>query len=134
MPQLNAYLTFGGNCREAMNYYKDCLGGELTFMVVKDTPLAGQMPPQYHDQILHSVLKTDAFEIMATDMTPETLTEGSSIHLCLVYNDETEARNMWEKLADGGNVKQPFSEMFFGWIGTFTDKFGKHWIIECNKN
>jgi uncharacterized glyoxalase superfamily protein PhnB len=26
MTQMNSYLTFNGNCREAMHFYKDCLG------------------------------------------------------------------------------------------------------------
>jgi PhnB protein len=34
MTEINPYLNFNGSCREAMNFYKECLGGELTLMAV----------------------------------------------------------------------------------------------------
>ena len=56
MTQINAYLTFSGNCREAMNFYKSCLGGELTLQTIGESPLGDKMPPQMKDSILHSTL------------------------------------------------------------------------------
>lgn len=133
MVRLNPYLNFTGNCREAMTFYKECLGGELNFMVVGESPVATQVPPQYKDQILHSVLKLDAFEIMGSDMTPETIVNGNSNHLCLICSSEEELRSVWDKLSAGGKINQPLHEMFFGLLGTFTDKFGKRWLLEFDK-
>jgi len=132
MARLNPYLTFNGNCREAMNFYKECLGGELSLTVVRDSPAASQVPPQMQDQLLHSLLKTAEFEIMATDMQPEALNEGNAVHLCLICKTEEELQNLWNKLSAGGKINQPLHKMFFGFIGTFTDKFGKSWILECD--
>ena len=132
MARLNPYLTFNGNCKAAMNFYKECLGGELTLMVVGDSPVANQMPPQYKDQILHASLKTDELELMGTDMQPETLNEGNAVHLCLVCKSEEELKSLWDKLSAGGTIQQPLHEMFFGQIGTFTDQFKKSWILECD--
>ncbi len=115
MPTINPYLTFNGNSCEAMNFYKECLGGEVDFIV------------------LHSSLKTAELEIMATDMQPEKFIQGNSDHLCLVFKKEEEMRSLFDKLSAGGKVKQPINMMFFGLIGTLTDKFGKHWILECDK-
>lgn len=133
MAKLNPYLTFSGNCREAMNYYKQCLGGELSFIVVGESPIASQVPPSIKDHILHSSLKTDELELMATDMQPESLNEGNTVHLCLSCKTEEETRSLFDKLSEEGKVNQPLHEMFFGLIGTVTDKFGKHWILECDK-
>ncbi len=116
--QVNPYLTFNGNCREAMNFYKECLGGELSFIVAGESPVADQMPPSMKDLILHSSLKTDELELMATDMQPETLREGNAVHMCLVCNTEEETRGLFEKLSAGGKVNQPLHAMFFGLIGT----------------
>jgi PhnB protein len=132
MPTLKPYLTFNGNCREAMSFYKECLGGELTLMVVGESPVADQMPLKYKDQVLHSSLKTDELEMMATDMQPESLNEGNAVHLCLVCKTEEELKSLWDKLSAGGKIKQPLHKMFFGLIGTITDKFGKNWILECD--
>lgn len=133
MPDLSPYLTFDNNCREAMQYYQECLGGELTLMPVSETPVAGQMPPHMKDAIMHSSLKTANFEIMATDMKPEVLKEGNDMHLCLICKSEEEIHSLFEKLSAGGKVLQPLSKMFFGLIGTLQDKFGKRWILELDK-
>lgn len=133
MARLNPYLSFNGNCREAMNFYKDCLGGQVNFMTVGDSPIAGQMPPSLKDAILHSTLKTDDLELMATDMTRESLTDGNTVHLCLVCKNEAEIRLLFEKLSAGGKVNQPLNEMFFGLIGELTDKYHKTWILELDK-
>jgi len=133
MPNLNPYLTFNGNCREAMTFYKECLGGELTLMVVGESPVADQMPPQFKDQILHSSLKTKDMEFMGSDMQPEKLLEGNAVHLCLTCNTEEETRSLYDKLAEDGKARQPVHEMFFGLIGALTDKFGKQWMVVCNK-
>ena len=34
--RLNPYLAFGGDCEEALNFYKECLGGKIT-MPLQDT-------------------------------------------------------------------------------------------------
>ena len=132
MPQLNPYLTFNNNCKEAMIFYKECLGGELTLMAVGESPVADQVPAEVQDSILHSSLKTKDFEIMASDMAPEALNEGNAVHLCLIYKNEEETRNMFDKLSAGGKVTEPLNKMFFGLIGSFTDKFGKRWMMECD--
>lgn len=134
MATLNPYLTFNGNCNEAMNFYKEVLGGELSVMIAGDSPVASQMPPQYHSQVLHSQLKTDGIEIMATDMVPNGYNDGNTVHLCLICKNENEARSLYQKLSDGGEVVQPLNEMFFGLIGTLKDKYGKYWMVECDKN
>src|SRR5215208_1642296 len=133
MAQLKPYLNFHGKCREAMNFYKGIFGGELSILLAGDSPVADQMPPQYHSGVLHSSLKTPDFEIMATDMTPVQPIEGNTVNLCLVCKTEEETHRLFDKLSAGGKVVQPLNEMWFGWIGTLTDKFGKHWMLECDK-
>jgi PhnB protein len=133
MAKLNPYLTFNGNCKEAMTFYKAIFGGELSLMTAGESPVASQMPPKYHDSILHSSLKTDDFEIFATDMVPGAFNEGNTMHLCLVCKSENEIHSLFEKLSAGGKVNQPVSPMFFGLLGDLTDKFGKSWVLEFDK-
>ena len=133
MPRLNPYLTFNGNCKEAMNFYKEQLGGELTLTIVGESHVADHVPPAIKDQILHALLKTDGFELMATDMRPEELAIGNDVQLCLICKTEEETRDLFDKLSAGGKVNQALHEMFFGLIGALTDKFGKRWLLECDK-
>src|SRR5262245_28899693 len=122
MATLNPYLTFSGNCREAMTYYNSILGGELNFIVVGESLVADQVPPAFKAQLLHSSLKTYDLELMATDMQPEAVQGGNDVHLALICKSETETRDLFEKLSAGGRVKQPLMEMFFGLIGSVTDR------------
>ena len=43
--KLNPYLTFGGNAREAMEFYNAAFGGELTLQTYKEMNMA-QSPDQ----------------------------------------------------------------------------------------
>jgi PhnB protein len=42
MAQVNPYINFNGKCREAMDFYKDCIGGDLMIMPVAGSPLEAQ--------------------------------------------------------------------------------------------
>ena len=133
MAAFNTYLTFHGNCAADIQFYKEIFGGEFDLQLVGNSPMAGQMPDKYREQVLHSTLKTDDFEIMATDMVPGGFTEGNTVHMALIGKHKEEIQSLFALLAAVATVNQPISEMCFGWIGTLTGKFGKRWLLECNK-
>jgi PhnB protein len=136
MAQLNPYLNFDNNCREAMNFYKDCLGGELSLQTVGESPvMAAQMPPQMKDCILHSALTSGDMIIMASDLSREKRVEGNTVHLCVNCNSENELNSFFSKLSAGGKVTEPVADMPWGAkYGALTDKYGKHWIFNFQKN
>ena len=135
MARINPYLNFNDNCREAMNFYKDCLGGELTIMTAGESPMAGQMPPSMKDSIFHASLKIGANMLMGSDMRRKQLTDGDTVSLSLNCNSEDEQDKFFKSLSAGGSVNEPLGEMPDGArIGVLTDKFGKHWIVYFNKN
>ena len=135
MTQINSYLTFSGNCREAMTFYKDCLGGELTLQTIGESPMAGQMPPKMKDCILHSTLEKGPLVMMGTDCVPEPgLIKGNSVTLSLNCSSEEEIRNYFERLSAGGRVTHPIEDTFWGALfGGFTDKYGNHWLLNYTK-
>lgn len=132
MATLNPYINFQGRCIEAMNVYKDLFGGELTIQKAGDSPAKDQLPKEMHDQVLHSHLKSTGIEIMGTDMTMGPLTNGNTVYLALMCANEAELRKFFDTLAQGGKVEQPLQKAFFGWYGALEDKFGKHWMFQCN--
>ncbi|HWZ21759.1 MAG TPA: hypothetical protein VNW06_03850, partial [Cytophagaceae bacterium] len=71
MMAIHSYLTFNGNCREAMVFYKNCLGGELYLQTIGESPVAEKMPEKIKNYILHSTLTKDSFVLMASDMVEE---------------------------------------------------------------
>ena len=136
MTQINSYLTFSGNCREAMTFYKECLGGELVLQTIGDSPMADKMPPKMKDCILHSTLINGAVTIMASDMVSENgLIKGNSVSLMLNCSSEEEIRNCYISLSEGGEANHQLEHTFFGALfGDLTDKFGNHWLLHFDKN
>lgn len=136
MKQINTYFTFSGNCREAMSFYKQCLGGELMLQTIGDSPMAERMPPRMKECILHSSLKTDAFVLMGTDMVPETgRIKGNTVSQIIECSSEKELRTVYKKLVDGGKPEHPLEDTFWGALfGCLTDKFGNHWLLNYEKN
>lgn len=136
MTRINPYLNFNDNCREAMNFYKGCLGGELTLTTVAESPMVCQMPPEMKDAILHSsLLIGDYYMIMGSDMRRKQLTDGDTVTLCINCASEDELNRFYNNLSAGGNINEPIGEMPGGAkIGTLTDKFGKQWMFYYDKN
>lgn len=134
--QIHAYLTFNGNCREAMNFYKECLGGTLTLQTVGESPLSEKMPARMKACILHSTLKKDAWVLLGTDMVGEQgLIKGNSVSLMLHCSSEEEIRTVYQKLSAGGTpVHLPESSARGAVLGNLTDKFGNHWLLHYEKN
>lgn len=133
--QINSYLTFSGNCREAMMFYKECLGGELHFQTIGESPMAQKMPPQMKEFILHAMLAKGALVLQGSDMTPQSgLVKGNSVSLSLNCNSEEEIKTCYAKLSEGGSANHVLEDTFWGaMFGDLTDKFGNHWILSFNK-
>jgi PhnB protein len=135
MALLNPYLSFDGNCKEAMNFYKDVLGGDLVINLVNSMPeMAAQMPENLKDHVLHSVLTNGGLVLMGTDMSSTQRIEGTTIHLSLSCESDTEVDDIFKKLSEGGKVLETPKDMPWGGrFAAFDDKFGKHWMLNYQK-
>lgn len=135
MTQINSYLTFNGNCREAMHFYRDCLGGDLTLQTIGESPLADKMPPQMKECILHATLIKDKLVLMGSDMVGENgLKKGNAVSMVINCSSDEEIRSFYEKLSAGGNKDHALEESFWGaTFGDLTDKYGNHWLLNYEK-
>ncbi|SFQ59588.1 VOC family protein [Hymenobacter arizonensis] len=133
MPQLSPYLSFEGNCREAMTFYQSCLGGELVVQSFAESALADQVPAADGHKVLHSMLTHGSLVLMASDVggggPVGSLTEGNTVSLCLNCDSPEEITTLFAKLAAGGTVVDPLAEMFWGTFGSITDRYGKTWLF-----
>jgi PhnB protein len=136
MTNIQSYLTFTGNCREAMRFYKDCLGGELSLQTIGESPMAGQMPEDMKESILHSTLTKDALVLFGSDMVPETgFAKGNAVSMMLNCGSEEEARVFYSRLSSGGDATHPLENTFWGALfGDLTDRYGNHWLIHFQKS
>jgi PhnB protein len=136
MTVIKGYLTFSGKCSDALTFYKECLGGELTMQKFSDSPMANQMPPEMKDNILHAMLSNNGVTLMGSDMGGmQGVAAGNAITLMLNCSSEEEIRNYFSKLSVGGKVSHPLEDTFWGaMLGDFTDKYGIPWMLHFDKN
>lgn len=133
MTTLTPYLSFNGNCKEAMEFYKSCLGGELEISMVGDSPMAEKMPDK-KDWVMHSMLKSNGIVLMASDLIMGGEAKpGNNITLTLSGGSLTELKELWAKFQEGSKVNQPLQTTFFGTYGDLTDKYGFVWAFQSDE-
>ena len=129
MAHLRPYLRFNGNAREAFEFYKDCLGGELTLQTVEQSPMAQFLPDNQAD-IFHAQLQKGDLVLLGSDMGGEGgLKVGNNMVLTLESENKAEAKELFTKLAEGGSVGHELSDQPWGAIGDFKDKYGVEWFV-----
>ena len=129
---INAYLFFGDNCEEAMEFYKSALGGELQVFRYEGSPMAEGMAPRDLSKVMHASLAGRDFTIMGADTPGKKPESGSHVLLNIQLHDEREAYGVFAKLSAGGTVTMEMQKTFWGAkFGTFVDKFGIGWMINC---
>ncbi|MEO5660866.1 MAG: VOC family protein [Polaromonas sp.] len=133
MPNPIAYLTFDGNCAEAMRFYERALNGKLqALMTYGESPMAAQMPAAMAALIIHASLALEGGGVlMAGDKMPEQPYEAmKGFSLALTYDTVAEAQRAFNALGDGGKVTMPLQATF--WAKTFgmlVDRFGTPWMV-----
>jgi PhnB protein len=131
MAQINPYLSFNGNCREAMTFYRDCLGGELTMQTVEDSPMARQWPAAAQKHVLHASLINGDLVLLGSDIGgAETPVKGNIISMALGCESEEEINRFFTRLSEGGKVIHPLHTFFDGTIASLTDKYGLNWVLK----
>lgn len=128
--RLNPYLNFNGNSREAMNFYKDVFGGELTISTFKEGGMSSA--PEMDDKIMHAMLVAEnGMTLMASD--PPLNAEhkpGNNIYISLSGDNEAELKGYWDKLSDGAKITAPLMPAPWGdQFGMLVDKFGIQWMV-----
>ena len=130
-----AYLNYNGNCRVAFDLYREVFRGEIVMrMTYGDSPMSDQMPPDSHNLIMHCQLEADGAVLMGADGPPPHDDTGVGTCINIDLTSIEEAERIFAALSEGGTVQMPLEETFWAhrW-GSFTDRFGKPWMINCLK-
>jgi len=127
---LTPYLAFRDTAREAMEFYRTVLGGELTVTTFAEFDM-GQDPAD-NDKVMHAQLTTRSGLVLMASDTPGSMDgpETSAHSLALFGQDPGELRGLWDGLCEGATITAPLEEAPWGDIfGMLTDRFGIHWMI-----
>jgi len=130
--RLNPYISFNGNAREALEFYRAVFGGELTVNTFNDF---GNPDPEVAHLVMHGQLETPAgYTLMGADLMPGMpVTSGSTITISLSGDDE-ELRTYFAKLAEGGSITVPLEKQVWGdEYGQVTDRYGVAWMANIGQ-
>jgi PhnB protein len=135
MSTINPYLAFNGNCREAMVFYKNCLGGKLHFQTMEDSLSSETMPAKMKKCILYAVLTKKNLVLMGSDMLGEKgLLKGNTVFLVLNCSSAKEVKDCYKKLSQGGYQTHPLQNTLWGVLfGELTDRYGNRWLLNYKK-
>ncbi len=131
--KLHPYLNFAGNAEEALNFYKDALGGEvLTISRYGDSPMPSD--DDWKQKIIHARLQfgDDNIIMISDTMKGNSISTHGNIQLSIGLDDEEKTKQIFDKLAEDGKIAMPLAKQFWGDLfGMLQDKFGISWMLNC---
>jgi PhnB protein len=135
MMQLNPYLFFNGNCKEAFEFYEQCLGGKITMMMFNhEAPPETQMPGMSGETIMHAHLELGNWALQGSDCPPDMFQGNNGFCINLAIDDPAEAERIFNTLGEGGEIRMPFAQTFWAYrFGMLSDRFGIPWMVNCEK-
>lgn len=134
--RVTPYLNFNGQCAEAFRFYERVLGGKIEVMMTHgESPIAGEVPPAWHNSILHARLAIGDQLLLASDSPPEMYRKPQGLYVSLYFDRSAEARRVFEAFADGGDIIMPFEKTFWaaGGFGMLVDRYGTPWMVDCEQ-
>jgi PhnB protein len=129
--KLHPYLNYGGNCKEAFQFYERHLGGKITMMMTHgEQPGPTPVAPDWKDAILYAHMTIGETELMANDVPPDRFQPMRSVYLSLSVDSIGEAERIHALLSDSGEIFMPMQETFFAHrFSMLRDKFGTSWMV-----
>lgn len=128
------YLLFSGNCREAFEFYADCLGGNIMGMMTHADAPPGEVPPGVPpESVMHACLQMGRWTLMGSDCPPEYYQKPQGFSVQITIDDAERAESAFNLLAEGGQVQMAFGKTFWAHrFGMLVDRFDIPWMINCD--
>ena len=125
------YLNYGGNCRQAFEFYEQHLGGTIKMLMTHgEQPDANTVAPELRNAVLHARIDLGETTILGADMPAERFQPIRSAYLSLMADSIGEAERVYALLSDGGQIFMPMAETFFAHrFAMVRDRFGTSWMI-----
>lgn len=127
--QIQTYLTFDGRCDEALDFYHEALGAEVTSVVrLRDVPDAS--PDRDGNSVVYASLQIGETTLLAMDGGCNGASPFGGFSLSLITESDEQTEQLFARLADGGTVRAPLAPTFFSsrW-GLVADRFGVSWMV-----
>lgn len=131
--QVQPYLSFKGDCEAAFTFYEQCLAATRGLIFrYGGSPMAGDVPPDWADKIMHGSLTIGGLVVMGADVAPQQYEAPRGFSLSLQMSDTAEAERVFTELARDGTIVVPLEQTFWAArFGMLVDRFGIPWMVNC---
>ena len=129
--KLYTYVNYGGNCRQAFEFYAEHLGGRIIFLTTHgEQPNPGAVPPGWKNAVLHARIEIGETQVFGADIPPDRFQPMRSAYLSLMLGSVAEAERVYDLLREGGEIFMKMEETFFAHrFAMFRDRFGTSWML-----
>ena len=133
--QAQPYLFFDGRCEEALAFYRDALGAEVTELHrFQDSPERHMVPPGAENKVMHASFRIGDSTVHASDGSCAGQAHFQGFSLSLTVPNDAEAERRFARLADGGQVQMPLTKTFFASrFGMVADRFGAAGFVDAHR-
>ena len=131
--KISPYISFNGNCEEAVLFYEKAFNIKADITRYKDAPKENDYQVQQGTEnlIMHAQFELNGEMIMFADMPPDfALQYGDNIAIMVEFDNIEAAKTAFEALREGAEVNMELQETFWSkCFGSLIDKFGIYWNI-----
>lgn len=119
------YIVFSGDCRAALEFYKEVFAGEIiSITTFEHSPIP--VDKECINRIFDSEFKADGIHFKASDDLPDhSVKAGTNFSLFVSFTDKSERAEVFNKLSLHGHILFPLDDHF----GMVKDKFGIQWML-----
>jgi PhnB protein len=133
--QITPYLSFDGNAKQALEFYKEVLGAEIIGIQTfgeADYPT----PPEAANRVMHAKLSKGDISLMFSDTFPgKSVVVGTNVSLTLEPESEEEIQSLYDALRKGGKALMELEDTFWGAkYASVQDQFGVIWELNYQKS
>ena len=131
--KLFTYLNYGGNCRQAFEFYEEHLGGRITMLTTHgENSEPGRTPPEWKGAVLHARIDLGETTVLGADIPPDRFQPMRSAYLTLMPDSVEEAERVYALLTEGGQIFMAMEQTFFARrFAMLRDRFGTSWMLLC---
>lgn len=129
--KLYTYLNYGGNCRQAFEFYEQQLGGKIVSIATHgEVPNTANVPDDWKSAVLHARLELGDTIVMGADIPPDRFQPMRSAYLTLLLDSVEDAERIYVLLIDGGQIFMKMEQTFFAKrFAMLRDRFGTSWML-----
>ena len=132
--QLELFINFDGNCREAVEFYAKVFKSKVgNLMTYGDAPPDPKHPVSdaNKNRVIYASVPIGSLVVMFCDVPAGSdFSMGENINPTLSVDDKDEVTRIFNELKEGGEVRMALQRTFFSeWYGIVKDKFGVIWQI-----